>query len=153
MGSDDFPTQRGGPDDEMTRRELVDGASVFGRYRLEAVAGRGGMGVVWKAYDEELQRTVALKVLPDEVASDPEAMEELRRETRRCLELTHPNIVRVHDFVHDHRRAAIAMEFVEGAGRPPLPAAWALPSWPRWCASCVPRWITRMGRPASCTVT
>jgi formylglycine-generating enzyme required for sulfatase activity len=72
------------------------------------------MGVVWKAHDEELERTVALKVLPEMVAGDPDALRELKRETQHCLELTHPNIVRVYDFLNDGRGAAIAMEFVEG---------------------------------------
>ena len=99
---------------DETLRLLVPGQRVFGRYTLEAIAGRGGMGVVWRARDEELERTVALKFLPASVAADPEAIRELKRETKRCLELTHPNIVRVHDFVQDGRSAAIAMEFIDG---------------------------------------
>ena len=87
---------------------------MFGRYTLEAIAGRGGMGVVWRACDDELERTIALKFLPDSVVADPEAVRELKRETKRCLELTHPHIVRVHDFVQDGGRAAIAMEFIDG---------------------------------------
>jgi formylglycine-generating enzyme required for sulfatase activity len=87
---------------------------VFGRYVLEAVAGRGGMGVVWKARDERLEREVALKFLPEVVAGDPEAVRDLLRETKRCLELTHPNIVRVHDLVQDGLLAAISMEYVAG---------------------------------------
>jgi len=95
-------------------RGLGAGGRVFGRYTLEAVAGRGGMGVVWRAHDNELERTVALKFLPEAVASDPEAVRDLKRETKRCLELTHPHIVRVYDFVQDGAIAAIAMEFVDG---------------------------------------
>ncbi len=96
------------------------GQKVFGRYTLEAIAGRGGMGVVWRARDDELERTVALKFLPDAVASDVEAVRDLKIETKRCLDLTHPHIVRVYDFVQGPAGAAIAMEFVQGeslAGR------------------------------------
>jgi len=99
---------------------LGAGQKVFGRYTLEAVAGRGGMGVVWRARDDELERTVALKFLPDTVASDAEAVRDLKAETKRCLDLTHPHIVRVYDFVQGPAGAAIAMEFVQGeslAGR------------------------------------
>ncbi len=99
---------------------LAVGQKVFGRYTLEAIAGRGGMGVVWRARDDELERTVALKFLPDAVASDVEAVRDLKIETKRCLDLTHPHIVRVYDFVQGPAGAAIAMEFVQGeslAGR------------------------------------
>lgn len=72
------------------------------------------MGVVWLAKDEELDREVALKFLPESVCMDPEAIAALKRETRFSLELTHPNIVRIYDFVHDDRYAAIAMEFIDG---------------------------------------
>ena len=87
---------------------------MFGRYTLEIIAGRGGMGVVWRAHDDDLERTVALKFLPDAVAVDAEAVRDLKRETKRCLDLTHPHIVRVYDFMQDPASAAIAMEFVEG---------------------------------------
>ena len=114
MPSDDTPTRRADADDYVTRAGLGAGTWVFGRYRLEALAGRGGMGVVWKARDERLERLVALKLLPEVVAGDPEAVRDLLRETKRCLELTHPNIVRVHDLVQDGLLAAIAMEYVDG---------------------------------------
>ena len=114
MPSDDDFTRRADADDNLTRKGLAAGQKVFGRYVLEAVAGRGGMGVVWKARDERLGRLVALKLLPEVVAGDPEAVEDLLRETKRCLELTHPNIVRVHDLMQDGPLAAIAMEYVDG---------------------------------------
>jgi serine/threonine protein kinase len=72
------------------------------------------MGVVWRARDEKLNRTVALKFLPEAVAADAEALRDLQRETRRCLDLTHPHIVRVYDLVDDGTLVAIAMEFIEG---------------------------------------
>jgi formylglycine-generating enzyme required for sulfatase activity len=112
--ADDDSTRRADADDYVTRAGLVAGGKVFGRYVLEAVAGRGGMGVVWKARDERLERLVALKFLPEVVAGDPEAVRDLLRETKRCLELTHPNVVRVHDLVQDGLLAAISMEYVAG---------------------------------------
>lgn len=94
---------------------LERGRRVFGRYHLESLAGRGGMGVVWKASDARLDRTVALKFLPDVCFLDAAAHDDLKRETRRCLDLTHPHIVRIHDFVEDEEMAAIVMEYVDGA--------------------------------------
>src|SRR5687768_6733143 len=90
------------------------GTVVFQRYRLRHVIGRGGMGVVWLAEDTKLERTVALKFLPDVIGGDPAALHDLKDETRRGLELAHPNIVRIYDFVDDEEAAAISMEYVKG---------------------------------------
>ena len=87
---------------------------VFGRYRLESVVGRGGMGVVWSALDQELGTMVALKFLPEIVARDAGSLVDLKRETRRSRDLTHPHIVRIHDFHSDGQRAAISMELLTG---------------------------------------
>jgi serine/threonine protein kinase/Tfp pilus assembly protein PilF len=72
------------------------------------------MGIVWLARDEELERDVALKFLPDLMIQDRALLDQLKRETKRCLELTHPHIVRIHDFVHDDRSGCISMEYVDG---------------------------------------
>ena len=112
--NDDTPTERIDPDDAPTSRALAVGQRVLGRYTLEAVAGRGGMGVVWRARDEELGETLALKFLPEVVARDPVAVDELKEETRRARRLRHPNIVQVYDFVRDDAMAAVSMEFVDG---------------------------------------
>jgi serine/threonine protein kinase/Tfp pilus assembly protein PilF len=72
------------------------------------------MGIVWLARDEELERNVALKFLPDLMIQDRALLDQLKRETKRCLELTHPHIVRIHDFVHDERSGCISMEYVDG---------------------------------------
>jgi serine/threonine protein kinase len=105
------------PDDldfGVTVRGLVVSQQVFGRYTLRHVLGRGGMGVVWLAHDERLERDVALKFLPDAVNFDAGALDDLKRETRRCLDLTHPNIIRIYDFVKDQQAAAISMEYIDG---------------------------------------
>jgi serine/threonine protein kinase/Flp pilus assembly protein TadD len=97
-----------------TSREFASGQKVFGRYTLVKVLGRGGMGIVWLARDEELERDVALKFLPDLMIQDHSVFDQLKRETKRCLELTHPHIVRIHDFVHDERSGCISMEYIDG---------------------------------------
>jgi len=113
--ADDVPTRRVLPKEMHNLRSLAPGVLVFGRYKLKALVGRGGMGVVWRARDETLDTDVALKFLPESVAHDPAAVNDLKRETRRSLQLTHPNIVRIFDFVQDEQAAAISMEYVEGA--------------------------------------
>ena len=97
-----------------TVKGFATGQKVFGRYMLKKILGRGGMGVVWLARDEKLEREIALKFLPEVVALDARAVLDLKRETRRALELTHPHIVRIHDFIDDNQTAAIAMEYVAG---------------------------------------
>ena len=86
-----------------------------GRFTLIRELGRGGMGVVWLAQDTRLDEQVALKFLPPEVAADPVALNDLRRETARSHRLTHPNIIRLHDF-HEQPDgiAFISMEYVDG---------------------------------------
>ena len=99
---------------DATLREFAGGQKIFGRYVLIRILGRGGMGVVWLARDEELEREVALKFLPDVIVHDRSLLGELKRETKRSLELTHKNIVRIHDFVFDQTTACISMEYVDG---------------------------------------
>src|SRR5213594_2556139 len=98
----------------VTSREFAGGQRVFGRYTLVKVIGRGGMGIVWLARDEELERDVALKFLPDLMIQDHAVFDQLKRETKRCLELTHSHIVRIHDFVHDDHSGCISMEYIDG---------------------------------------
>jgi serine/threonine protein kinase len=87
---------------------------LFRRYTLKRTLGRGGMGIVWLARDDELERDVALKFLPDLIIHDRAVLGDLKRETRRSLELTHKNIVRIYDFVHDDVNGCISMEYVDG---------------------------------------
>ncbi len=106
--------ERTGSASDVTQREFVGGQRLFGRYTLIKILGRGGMGIVWLAHDEELERDVALKFLPDLIIHDAAVLSDLKRETRRCLELTHKNIVRIYDFVHDERSGCISMEYIDG---------------------------------------
>jgi serine/threonine protein kinase len=99
---------------DATLREFTSDQKLFGRYRLTRPLGRGGMGIVWLARDEELERDVALKFLPDLIIHDRAVLGDLKRETRRSLELTHKNIVRIYDFVYDQTSGCISMEYVDG---------------------------------------
>src|SRR5438034_1734462 len=106
--------ERTGSASDVTQREYRSGQKLFGRYTLIKILGKGGMGIVWLAHDEELERQVALKFLRDLIMHDAAVLSDLKRETRRCLELTHKNIVRIYDFVHDERSGCISMEYVDG---------------------------------------
>src|SRR5881398_1066397 len=106
--------ERAGDVAAATSREFASGQRVFGRYTLVKVLGRGGMGIVWLARDEELERDVALKFIPDLMIQDRAVFDQLKHETKRCLELTHPHIVRIHDFIHDERAGCISMEYIDG---------------------------------------
>jgi serine/threonine protein kinase len=99
---------------DATLRDFSGGQKVFSRYTLIRTLGRGGMGIVWLAHDEVLDRDVALKFLPEIIIQDRAVLEDLKRETKRSLELTHKSIVRIHDFVHDVVSACISMEYIDG---------------------------------------
>jgi tetratricopeptide (TPR) repeat protein len=84
------------------------------RYRIIREVGRGGMGIVYQAEDDILQRPVAYKVLPDAVRDDPKALEDFLREARIAAALHHPNIVTIFDAGQTADAVYIAMEYVEG---------------------------------------
>jgi serine/threonine protein kinase len=93
---------------------IVSGAVLKNRYRLERLLGRGGMASVWLGHDEVLDRPVAIKVLSDTIASDPEFLARFRREAKVAAGLSHPNLVDVYDFAEEDERPYLVMEFVPG---------------------------------------
>jgi len=86
----------------------------LGTYEILDLIGTGGMGNVYRAHDGKLRRTVAIKVLPDEIAEDPSRIERFEREARAASALNHPSIVTVHDFGRDGSRSYLVMEWIEG---------------------------------------
>jgi hypothetical protein len=89
------------------------GSELFG-YRLEALLGRGGMGIVYKAYDSRLKRYVALKLIAPELSGDARFRERFLAESELAASLDHPNVVPIYDAVDAEGRLAIAMRYVEG---------------------------------------
>ncbi len=89
-------------------------ASLASRYAILGEAGRGGMGVVYKAHDLETGEVVALKVLKPEIASNPAVLERFKNEVRLARKITHRNVCRTYEFGRADAVAYISMEYVDG---------------------------------------
>ncbi len=93
---------------------ITPGVSRLGRYRITGSLGQGGMGVVYEAEDTLLKRQVALKLLPKEISSHPEALSRFYREGQGAARLNHPNVVAVYDIGESQGTPFIVMELVRG---------------------------------------
>jgi serine/threonine-protein kinase len=93
---------------------MADPTLLNDRYHLLQILGSGGMAVVYKAQDRMLERLVAIKVLREKFSRDPAFRERFRQEARAAANLSHPNIVTVHDFGYDEKRLFIVMEYIPG---------------------------------------
>ena len=92
---------------------LVSGTSL-GPYQIESPLGAGGMGEVYRARDTRLERTVAIKVLPEHVAADPDLKQRFDREARTVAALNHPHICTLHDIGNQDGIDFLVMEYLDG---------------------------------------
>jgi len=102
---------------KLTPRATVDfrpGHHFGARYQIVEEIGRGGMGVIYKAIDKEIDRVVALKMIRPELSSDPAVVEQFKRELILAREISHENVVRIHDLGEEQGVKYISMRFIEG---------------------------------------
>ena len=105
----------------------------LGHYDVTALIGEGGMGQVWQATDTQLNRQVALKILPDAFAADPDRLARFQREAQVLASLNHPNIAQIHGIEEAEGTRALVLELVEGPtladriSKGPIPLDEALP--------------------------
>jgi serine/threonine protein kinase len=140
-----------GVDDAVTIDHLDTSSLPFGedfgpRYQLESLLGAGGMGKVYKAHDKELDRSVALKILRQDVVEDPLALQRFKQELQLASRITHPNILRIHDLGECRGLKFISMQYVAGGDlyqilkkEGPLPLSRAVPIMTQLCEALVLR--------------
>lgn len=110
----DAPTPAATATGLYVNADLAVGTLVAGRFRIESVLGVGGMGVVYRARDEALGVTVALKLLRPELAARPDAFERFRQELLLARQVSSPHVVRIHDLARHEERWLISMDYVAG---------------------------------------
>src|SRR5262245_44921328 len=93
---------------------LTEGALLAARYEILSPLGRGGMGIVYKAHDRELDEMVAVKVLRAEVARSEDMARRFRSEIKLARRVRHPNVCGIHEYGQDGHLRFIAMELVDG---------------------------------------
>lgn len=98
----------------LGRGEFAPGQVLVGRYRIIGVLARGGMGVVYRADDLQLEQPVAIKFLPRSLLNVPGALERFRAEVRNARQVAHPNVCRVYDIGEAEGLPFLTMEFVDG---------------------------------------
>lgn len=94
--------------------QMTAGYALGGRFRIVRFLGRGGMGEVYQAEDQDLKGTVAVKTLRPELVADPDFLARFRREIQVARQVTHPNVCRVFDVGYDGPRVFLTMEFLDG---------------------------------------
>src|SRR6266571_4742987 len=92
----------------------ISAGTKLGRYEIRAKIGAGGMGEVYLAHDTKLDRKVALKILPADVASDRRRMQRFVQEAKAASALNHPNIITIHEIEEINSVNFIATEFIDG---------------------------------------
>jgi serine/threonine-protein kinase len=108
------PIGRLASSETLDPRGLAPGSVIAGRYRIIGLIGRGGMGEVYRADDLKLGQPVALKFLPEKLASDPAWIERFYAEVRHARGVSHPNVCRVYDVGEIEGRHFLSMEYVDG---------------------------------------
>lgn len=109
------PASRAGPPGPVGPPPLEVGTVLAGRYRLDELLGAGGMGVVYRAHDRELDETIAVKILRQGLErAAPAFLERFKQEIRLARRITHRHVVRTHDLGEEQGRYFITMEYVEG---------------------------------------
>ena len=108
----DSPASPAEPPYDPMERQLLECLGT--RYRLGALLGRGGMGAVYRATDTMLDREVAIKVIPPELARMPEIVSRFEREARTAAKLDHPSIIPIYSVERGHDISLFIMKFVKG---------------------------------------
>ena len=114
LKSTDWLTKDDSSDDRQEEEAWPELPRTLGRYRLDELIGTGGFGQVWKGFDPELQRIVAIKVPRPDRISSPDQAQKFLEEARKVAKLKHPGIVPVHDVGRDGDWFFIVSDFIDG---------------------------------------